>query len=321
MDEVMAKDALLNSYLHLFSISILYYDWSLTFDLEISTIWRRPIKASTICFVLNRYFSVIGNVFITIFNMKRQSLQSCKNYDLSHQLFIIVNQTFVCVLLMLRTWALYNLNTPILLFMITIALLLLGVASWSQVGQQNQYATNLPGCNVFYSIKGGLHLAAAWEALLAFDSLIFVLTVLKTYKGRHRHHFISMRRINIVSLVLRDGATYYAVMALANLANILTFYLARPMLKGCLTSFASCISVTMMSRLMLNLHSAASAGIFSTSPTSDTSSGVAFTSRVPENLPFAMNSYQTDLELRRQSLQVGADFVARATGSHDIEME
>jgi len=50
-------------------------------------------------------------------------------------------------------------------------------------------------------------LAAAWEALLAFDSLIFILTVLKTYKGRHRHRFISMRRINIVSLVLRDGVS------------------------------------------------------------------------------------------------------------------
>jgi hypothetical protein len=71
----------------------------------------------------------------------------------------------------------------------------------------------------------------------------------------------------------------------------------------------------MMSRLMLNLHSAASAGIFSTSPTS---SGVAFTSGVPENLPFAMNSYQTDLEMPGQSLQVGA---AREAGPHHIEME
>jgi len=151
--------------------AILYYDWMLTLDLEISSIWKRPIKASTIYFVLNRYLSVIGNIFITIFITKRQSLQvnmcqdphwsyltphilisqryesstpehsnfhmnvkihcSCKVYDLSHQLFIIVNQLFVCgelstdsetwssdkvtqVLLILRTWALYQLNTSIL---------------------------------------------------------------------------------------------------------------------------------------------------------------------------------------------------------------
>ncbi|KIM74721.1 hypothetical protein PILCRDRAFT_695652 [Piloderma croceum F 1598] len=110
-------------------------------------------------------------------------------------------------------------------------------------------------------------------------------------------------------------------MALANLANILTFYLARPTLRGCLSLCASCISVTMMSRFMLNLHSAASAGIFSTLPTSDASNGMAFTPRVPNNLPFVMNtSYHTDVEMPRQSLQVDGDFIARA-GPHDIEME
>jgi len=149
-----AEDALLNSYLHLLSISILYYDWTLTFDIEISSIWRRPVKASAMCFVLNRYLSVIGNVFITVFEMKRQSSQSCKTYDFSHQIFIIVNQAFVCVLLMLRTWALYDRNSGILLLMIITALTLLGVASWSQVGQQSDYATDVPGCNVAYSKKG-----------------------------------------------------------------------------------------------------------------------------------------------------------------------
>jgi len=320
-----AEDALLNSYLHLLSISILYYDWTLTFDIEISSIWRRPVKASAMCFVLNRYLSVIGNVFITVFEMKRQSSQSCKTYDFSHQIFIIVNQAFVCVLLMLRTWALYDRNSGILLLMIITALTLLGVASWSQVGQQSDYATDVPGCNVAYSKKGALHIAVAWEGLLVFDSLVFILTVLQTCKGRRRHHLISLRRIDIVSLVLRDGAIYYVVMVLANLTNILTYYLATPMLRGCLTSFASCISVTMMSRLMLNLHSVASAGILSTLPTSDTSSGVRFTSRAPDSLPFTTHSKDTDFEMQAtvptQSLQEGAEYTVREEGLHEIEVE
>jgi len=45
----------------------------------------------------------------------------------------------------------------------------------------------------------------AWESLLAFDSLVFVLTLIKTYNGRLRHDFTLLRRVNIVSLVLRDG--------------------------------------------------------------------------------------------------------------------
>jgi hypothetical protein len=89
------------------------------------------------------------------------------------------------------------------------------------------------------SDKTGIHIAVAWEALFVYDSLVLVLTLLKTYNARHRHNFTSTGRTNIVSLVLRDGAIYYAVMATANLANLLTFYLADALLKGCLSSFAS----------------------------------------------------------------------------------
>ena len=52
-------------------------------------------------------------------------------------------------------------------------------------------------------------IAVAWEGLLVFDSLVFILTVLQTCKGRRRHHLISLRRIDIVSLVLRDGASVH----------------------------------------------------------------------------------------------------------------
>uniref|UniRef100_A0A0W0FB88 Uncharacterized protein n=1 Tax=Moniliophthora roreri TaxID=221103 RepID=A0A0W0FB88_MONRR len=51
-------------------------------------------------------------------------------------------------------------------------------------------------------------------------------------------------------------------MVLANLANILTFYLCGPFMRGGLSTFVSCISVTMLYRLMLNLHSNADTGLY-----------------------------------------------------------
>ena len=48
-------------------------------------------------------------------------------------------------------------------------------------------------------------IAVAWEALFAYDSLVIVLTILKTYKARPRHDFVLTGPTNIVSLVLRDG--------------------------------------------------------------------------------------------------------------------
>jgi len=56
-------------------------------------------------------------------------------------------------------------------------------------------------------------------------------------------------------------------MASCNLANILTFYFAGPFLRGGLSTFASSISVTLMSRLTLNLHRTADKGLLSTDAT------------------------------------------------------
>jgi len=253
---------------------------------------------------------------------------SCKQFGLFHQLLLVANQVFVCTLLTMRTWALYGRNIRVLLFMVGCAASLLGVASWSLVGQQSTFPTITAGCHMALSDKTGIHIAVAWEALFVYDSLVLVLTLLKTYNARHRHNFTSTGRTNIVSLVLRDGAIYYAVMATANLANLLTFYLADALLKGCLSSFASCLSVTMMSRLMLNLHSTATSGIFSTFPTSDSSTGVAFTSRVPDpNLdsPFGTNSSGTDFEMEGktpiESLHARTELIVREATLHEIEVQ
>jgi len=79
-----------------------------------------------------------------------------------------------------------------------------------------------------------------------------------------------------------------------------------------------------MSRLMLNLHSAASAGILS-APTLDTSSGAEFTSRMPDNLPFAMDNKDTDFEMQvtrpTQSLQAGAEYIVPEEELHGIMVE
>jgi hypothetical protein len=76
------------------------------------------------------------------------------------------------------------------------------------------------------------------------------------------------------------------------------------------------LSVTMMSRLMLNLHTAAYTGIFSTALTSDTSTGAAFTSHAPDNLLFEMQSM-----MPTQSLQAGGEHIVREIEVPEMEVE
>jgi len=189
--------------------------------------------------------------------------QSCRSYTLFRQVLLVANQILVCILLTLRIYALYGTNLKILGYMVGSGAVLAIIACWSLFGQKSAPAEQASGCHIGLSRTTAIRLATAWEALFIYDSIIFGFTLYKTWSSRRDHH-ITRIHVPLISLILRDGAIYFAVMALANLANILTFYLSGPFMKGGLSTFASSISVTMMSRLMLNLHETADIGIFST---------------------------------------------------------
>ncbi|KAJ3840266.1 hypothetical protein F5878DRAFT_613746 [Lentinula raphanica] len=259
----IASQLLVHSYLHMLGISILYWDHALTFKYEIHHLWTGPKTWSSYWFFLNRYFAFFANITVTIFEFVNLPPLSCKRYGVYRQMVLFIQQVIVCVLLTMRIYALYGRSIRILGYMLGSAFTLAVVAAWSLFGQKGTTASS--GCHIGIDFITSVHLASAWEALFCYDSILFGFTLYQTYKSRHgigmSHH------IPLVSLMLRDGAIYFAVMALANLSNILTFYLAGPFLRGSLSTFASCMSVTMMSRLMLNLHSSARSGIFSTLPT------------------------------------------------------
>ncbi|KAG1798848.1 uncharacterized protein HD556DRAFT_1348463 [Suillus plorans] len=56
---------------------------------------------------------------------------------------------------------------------------------------------------------------------------------------------------------------YFAGMTSVNLPNILTYFCGSEIIRGSLSSFTTCMSVTLISRLMLNLHGCVDTGIFS----------------------------------------------------------
>ncbi|KNZ73361.1 hypothetical protein J132_07659 [Termitomyces sp. J132] len=170
------------------------------------------------------------------------------------------------VLLTLRIYALYHRSFRILAYMIDSGIVLLVIAVWAifgQKGARERPPQEIAGCHIGISRITSIRTATAWEGLFVYDSIIFGLTMFKTWKNRVQS-MSSQTPNSFIYLLFRDGAIYFAVMALANLANILTFYFCGPFMSNGLTALASDLSVTMMSRLMLNLHEHANVEIFST---------------------------------------------------------
>ncbi|KAG2068130.1 hypothetical protein BDR04DRAFT_791537 [Suillus decipiens] len=72
-------------------------------------------------------------------------------------------------------------------------------------------------------------------------------------------------RKNIIGVIFRDGAMFFGLMTLFNILNFLMYYFGSVGLRGSLSTFTGCMSVTLISRLMLNLHQTVDTGILSTS--------------------------------------------------------
>ncbi|KAH9901072.1 hypothetical protein C8Q73DRAFT_786478 [Cubamyces lactineus] len=107
-----------------------------------------------------------------------------------------------------------------------------------------------PRCNLSLTDDQGVHLALAWSAMLWFDTIIFLLTFFKA---------IQMRRElsgGLLEMLFRDGTIYYGILVAVNMVNIITFLKTPPdtPMKGMATTMTNVLSVTLTSRLMLNLR-------------------------------------------------------------------
>ncbi|KAJ6613172.1 hypothetical protein B0H10DRAFT_2049797 [Mycena sp. CBHHK59/15] len=253
----------LHNELHVLSITFLYWDHLLTFGDEVRFLWRKAKSRSTYYFFLNRYLACFSYIVITVFQFTSVSISVCKHVNLFRQVILVLNQVTICVLLTVRIYALYGRDKRVYIYLLGTGIVLLVVSVWAISGKGGVPQPDAVGCHIATSKEVGIRQAVPWEALLLYDILIFVALFSKSYKTVQESGMM-WASIPILSLLMRDGAIYFISMALVNFANILTYYMADPLLRGCLATFAGSLSVTMMSRLMLNLHAVERTGIFST---------------------------------------------------------
>ncbi|KAF7967541.1 hypothetical protein HWV62_33958 [Athelia sp. TMB] len=165
---------------------------------------------------------------------------NCKQVGLWRQVLLVANQIHMlnqAVILAVRMYALYARDRRIIwLFAF------LGISTI-----------------VIVSVR----LAVPWECVFVLDTIVLSLTVFKARLAIRKSSVRpSANAIHIPTLKIRDGALYFAGMALTNLLNIMCFYVAPPLMKDSesqLTLSASSIGVTLISRVVLNLREIADA--------------------------------------------------------------
>ncbi|KAJ7339013.1 hypothetical protein DFH08DRAFT_964066 [Mycena albidolilacea] len=244
-------------YFFLAGLVFLIYDHLLTLDTEVKYIWSSKLRGSTCWFLAVRYIALGANIGVAVYNFG----------NLDHEEILIE------VTLSLRVFAMYGLNKWVLISLLSAVFVVGSLGLWSSI-TYGQHA-NIPvvpgmvGCHAIYSGATALRPAGTWEAVLLCDLLVFGLTCHRAY---------IQRTSPLYQRMATDGSLYFGIIVLANLANVLTYYLGHGLIAGFLSWFTTSLSVTLLSRLMLNLHAAGAARI-DTNPLTMDSDTLRFTRR------------------------------------------
>lgn len=209
------QDLNVNYYFSLVALSILYYDYALTFGLEVSRFWvHRGFSWAAFFFYLNRYLGIFGHIPVAVeyfwTGYPSNKAQICLKLQMYHQYFVIVVQIVVAVMLIMRTYALYDRSRKILIVQICVTLTAIGLGAYSVASGKKSSHDETPadvtpfiGCSTSLTKDSAVRLGIAWCGMLVFDIMVFTLTL---------HKALQLQRaggVSLLTLLLRDGSVYF----------------------------------------------------------------------------------------------------------------
>jgi len=258
-----------SKYYMLASIVILYFDYFLTFDLEIENLWKKRFTGPTILFLLNRYYPMLFYVVVLVaVHDPSWSGEACENFKRFPLISALVSEAILGIIVILRLYALYSQDRRLLYVLVPGYVLQLMIGGWASDAVER--VIGLPpgsGCIISVPTEYASRFAWLWGSSAAFDTLVFGLTMYRTLQLRK-----GGLKIPLTTLFLRDGLVYFAVMFSARLLNFILYWTAvNPGLVTLNWTFNNTITVIMMNRLVLNLRKEGSRTTIVTSKPKSTS--------------------------------------------------
>ncbi|KAJ3563058.1 hypothetical protein NP233_g9186 [Leucocoprinus birnbaumii] len=254
-----------NWILSIVSMTLIIYDYLLTFNDEVERFWPRRLKyllrigsydneCNTDSGPHDQYNSPTFWSGLTwaalLFCLNR-----CKHLQVFHQYMVLIIQALVASMMTMRVYALYDRKLWIVILFIIVCSSAVGVATWAimmgtrpEVEAHPSVVPTPYGCGMPMSETGAHYVVLAWTGELVFDILVFGMTLYKT---------LTLPRgggIGLVSKIMRDGTMYFGAMVLVNVGNFLCLLLGGPLSRSSVTMLTNVISSVMVSRLMLNLR-------------------------------------------------------------------
>ncbi|KAK0201024.1 hypothetical protein DFS33DRAFT_1446391 [Desarmillaria ectypa] len=178
---------------------------------------------------------------------------SCTFYLRWLSVNLTVQNAVVQGILVLRVWALYRGNKPViglalfLYFSVCATLIGLTVTDYLAESVDMERVVALPGC---YANSLPSMIAGYWITPLVIESYLFIVVAVRAFVYRKTGESAP----TILNLMARDSTIYFAIILALLLGNLLMFVLGPPFLSSLLVNPLSTASCILGSRMLLNLR-------------------------------------------------------------------
>lgn len=244
-----------NNYIAMGALAFVVYDYVITFDREVSNVWRRKFTAASALFYVNRYLSIVSAALVIFMNSITEQ-QTCSIAGRIYQGCIVALLMVFALFSALRVYVLWNKN--ILLLCLILALDMVPVATnLSLYIVVTLVAIGPPYSECITSdprpIELDLKLTRLTRAcVIAADALVIVLIWIKTFTLHRQARQLRMKT-SLATLFLRDGTLYFIVLLVVNTSHFIVYEITRlPYISIFLTS----TTAVLISRFVMNLRQA-----------------------------------------------------------------
>lgn len=238
----------------LVAVTILFYDFILTFGDEVELVWKTTYSPINILFIANRYFAIMAcTICIVALFSPNWSLSRCQHFAKFEGVFTEVVVLISEIMLIMRVYAVHKKNNLVLLLLSSIWTAQLCLMSFTL---RNSGPVIIPRTSVTFGCVlvpnpniGDLDLFFIVPSVV-FDGVTIILLLWGLYSRTENKNTSSLFRV-----LLRDGVLYFAVVVFVNTAWISTGLTLATDLKNILAVPSTVMTNVLISRLTLNLKS------------------------------------------------------------------
>ncbi|KAJ3519649.1 hypothetical protein NMY22_g13106 [Coprinellus aureogranulatus] len=202
---------------------MLFYDIAITTSDEIDKIWMQPrYTYMTLLWTLNRYLAPLGYIVIIASFHMDWPIATCERYILYPEALKIIMTSVIGVIFVLRLYAIYGKSKTIAAAGGALLVTELAVKIWAFTdGTRLDLPDGLVGCILVG--RHQLRFAFTWIAELIFDTIVFILTLHRTLLHYRLQRTSHGRPLTLLTLIMRDGVIYFAVIFAANAITVSIF--------------------------------------------------------------------------------------------------